>query len=213
MVEVQRHGFTFENWVCDTLFDGHRGRYGDEWDVPVEANRSERVPAAWRNMPVSIKAAKFGSPIGLGDVRRQRQIDVPFLMIVGFWRQRTSTEKWIEEIGVAAFPSAAWAALWGELSLTQLQALDVVVKDLSQHYREARRHARAWKKATVQLATAVLVINPKIDSKSQRRIQCSLPFRSFWQAVGRSPIASDAPALFGVSFPNPIRSSVRAFGG
>ena len=213
MVEVQGHGFTFEKWVRDTFFSGYVGNYMAKWDVPAEANRDELVPLAWRQLPVSIKTAKFGSPIGLGDVLRQRQIDVPFLMIAGFWRQRTPEEKWIEEIGVAAFPSAAWAALWGDLSLEHLRALDLVVKDLSQHYREVRRHARAWKKTTAQVGTSGFVLNPKIDSKSQRRVQCSLPFGVFWQAVGRAPAPSDDPKLFEVSFPNPIRSSARSFGG
>ena len=211
MVEVQSHGFSFEKWVQDAFFDGHRGSYMDKWDVPAEQNQNAAIPVAFRNLPVSIKTAKYGSPIGLGDVLRQRQIDIPFLMISGFWRQQTATEKWIEEIGVARFALEDWAALWGQLALEDLRAIDSAIKNLELHHTLARQEARAWKKATAAVPTSKLVINPKIDSKSQRRIQCSLPFSVFWSAVGRVPVRRDNPELFGVPFPNPISSSARSF--
>jgi hypothetical protein len=183
----------------------------DKWDVPSEQNGSAPVPVELREIPVSIKTAKYGSPIGLGDVLRQRQVDVPFLMVTGFWRQRTANEKWIEEIGVAYFTVEAWAALWGQLSLPDLRAIDVIIKNLQLHFTHARREARAWKAATAAVATSKFVINPKIDSKTQRRIQCSLPFAAFWTVAGREPLRQDGPELFGVPFPNPIVSSARTF--
>ena len=213
MTEVQIHGFTFEKWVCDTFFDGHTGSYMRKWDVSPEANNGSTIPAPWRGLPVSIKTAKYGSPIGLGDVLRQRQIDEPFLMIVGFWRQRAPTEKWIEDIGVAGFSLENWSGLWGQLSLDHLRSVDVVVKDMSLHYADVRRQARQWKKTTIEVSSSSFVVNPKIDSKSQRRIQCSLPFSVFWAAVGREPRRQDAPELFGVPFPNPMSLSARSFGG
>ena len=81
------------------------------------------------------------------------------------------------------------------------------------HYAEVRQQARQWKKTTVAVASSSFIVNPKIDSKSQRRIQCSLPFAAFWKAVGREPRRQDTPELFGVQFPNPLSSSARSFGG
>ena len=211
MVEVQFHGFTFEQWVRDTIFGSYRGNYMGKWDVPPEGNRHQAIPPEWKNLPVSIKTAKWGSPIGLGDVLRQREIDHPFLMIVGFWRQRSPNEKWFEEIGVAHFRAEAWKALWGRLTIAQLRAIDALVKNLSEHHTAVRLKARAWKRDTPEVATSSIVVNPKIDSRSQRRIQCSLPFRFFWQQVGRDPVASDRPCLFGFDFPNPVQSSARRF--
>ena len=71
MVEVQAHGFTFEKWVRDTFFDGYSGSYMQKWDIPPDANTHASVPTAFRSIPVSIKTAKLGSPIGLGDVLRE----------------------------------------------------------------------------------------------------------------------------------------------
>ena len=213
MTEVQIHGFTFEKWVRDTLFEGYDGDYMRKWDVPAEVNKNPSLPPQWRGMPVSIKTARYGSPIGLGDVLRQRQIEIPFLMIAGFWHQRMPSNKWIEEIGVACFSVADWAALWGQLSLDELRSIDAVVKNLGLPHTEVRQRAREWKKTTAAVATSTLVVNPKIDSKSQRRIQCSLPFAAFWLAAGREPWRQDAPELLGVPFPNPMASSARTFGG
>jgi hypothetical protein len=210
MVEVQAHGFSFEKWVLNHFFSGYRGTYMQKWDVPPDHNVDASVPKAFHHLPVSIKTAKIGSPIGLGDVLRQRQIDHKFLMIVGFWEQRTVTEKWIADIGCAAFDSAAWQKLWGLLTLDEISTIDKVVKNLDEHYSIVRAKAQQWKtKPAVQ--TSTLVINPKIDSKTQRRIQCSLPYTTFWNFAGRIPASQDYPELWGHVFPNPIKSSARIF--
>lgn len=132
-------------------------------------------------------------------------------MIVGFWRQRTATGKWIEEIGVVHFSRAIWQGLWGRLTLNQLREIDAVIKDLHLHHTVARQHAQAWKASLAADLGTRLVINPKIDSKSQRRIQCSLPFGTFWSTAGRAPLPMDQPRLFGLPFSNPIKSSARRF--
>ena len=81
MVEVQAHGFSFEKWVRDHFFSGYAGTYMQKWDVHSDHNIHDAVPIQLQKLPVSVKTAKLGSPIGLGDVLRQRQIDHDFLMI------------------------------------------------------------------------------------------------------------------------------------
>lgn len=210
MVEVQSHGFTFEKWVRDHFFSGYAGNYMQKWDVPPDQNNHTSVPSKFHNLPVSIKTAKLGSPIGLGDVLRQRQIDRDFLMIVGFWEQRSKTDKWIVEIGCARFSAADWQNLWGQLTLVEISSIDAVVKNLSEHYSTVRRKAQEWKRGAA-VKSSVIVINPKIDSKTQRRIQCSLPFKTFWEVVGRAPQTQNEPELWRQVFPNPIKSSARTF--
>lgn len=211
MVEVQFHGFTFEKWVRDTIFGGYQGGYMQKWDVPPEASIREIIPPELRGLPVSIKSAKYRSPIGLGDILRQRQTDQPFLMIVGFWHQRSPSEKWFEEIGVAHFSEKTWASLWGGLTIENLRQIDAVVKNQSEHHSLVREKAQTWKRTTFEVVTSRIIVNPKIDSKGQRRIQCSLPFDEFWRQVGRVPVQQDNPTLFGFDFPNPVKSSSRAF--
>jgi len=139
MVEVQFHGFTFEKWVRDTFFDGYEGNYMQKWDIPPDKNSQLCIPSGYRNIPVSVKTAKYGSPIGLGDVRRQRSIDMPFVIIVGFWKQRTPFEKWFEEIGVALFTVPVWSGLWGALTIEEISEIDSRIKDLTLPYAIARQ--------------------------------------------------------------------------
>jgi hypothetical protein len=210
MAEVQAHGFSFEKWVRDQFFAAYGGSYMQKWDVPSDHNLHPVVPEGLRGLPVSIKTAKLGSPVGLGDVLRQRQIDHDFLMIVGFWAQRTPTEKWFVDIGCALFRAADWDGLWGRLTLAEIAAVDAVVKNQGTHYAVVRAEAQKWKQS-VSRHGCTLVINPKIDSKTQRRIQCSLPYDAFWSAAGRAPQKLDAPELWGRVFPNPIISAARTF--
>lgn len=161
MVEVQYHGFSFEKWVRDTLFSGYTGNYMQKWDVPPEWNNHEAIPPHLRGQAVSIKTAKFGSPIGLGDVLRQRSIAEPFLLIVGFWMQRTPSEKWFEEIGYATFSPGQWNLLWGNIALKDLQELDQLVKDLTRHHADARLEAKTWKKTRTLNSQCEIIINPK----------------------------------------------------
>lgn len=149
MVEVQAHGFSFEDWVRRSLFAGYNGSYSQKWDVPADANTSPPVPPPLRRMPVSIKTAKLGSPINLGDILRQRQIGTDFLLIAGFWQQRSPGEKWFVDIGVAHFTAAFWASLWGELTLPELQKIDALIKDLDLlEPRSPRRDALHSARAT-----------------------------------------------------------------
>ena len=210
MVEVQFHGFSFERWARNTFFGKYLGNYMQKWDIPASENKKEEVPIEWRNFPVSIKTAKWGSPVGLGDAIRQRNINESFVMIAGFWRQITPQEKWFKEIGVVKFHPEFWNSLWGAISLAMLREMDSKIKDLRLHYSDARKVAKQWKSQLV-ISGSKIVINPKIDSKKQRRIQCSLPFKIFWEAAGRKPTKRNNPMLFGKNFPNPVRSEPRRF--
>lgn len=78
MTQVQTHGFAFEKWVKNTFFTEVESTYTQKWDIPKEHNSGDKLPQQLRNIPVSIKMAKFGSPIGLGDAIRQFNIDEDF---------------------------------------------------------------------------------------------------------------------------------------
>lgn len=210
MVEVPFHDFSFEQWAKDTFFGGYLGNYMQKRDIPALENKESEVPTEWKGFPVSIKTAKWGNPIGLGDAIRQRSISESFVTIAGFWRQRTPQEKWFEEIGIVKFHPAFWNSLWGAISLLALRELDSKIKDLRLHYLDARKVAKQWKSRYAKSGSKI-VINPKIDSKKQRRIQCSLPFKIFREAAGRKPTKRNSPMLFGKNFPNPVRSEPRRF--
>lgn len=210
MSEVQKHGFDFENWVKATFFTQFQSVYTQKWDVPAEANNSTKVPNELRFMPVSVKTCKFGSPIGFGDAMRQFNNQESFLLIVGFWQQSGGHKNFVAVEGVKIL-SADWKNLFLPLSINDLASLDATIKNMDLHYSDARTQAREIKKSDKFQQTKI-VLNPKIDSKNQRRLQCSLPFTTFWQEFAKKGAYQNVACdLFDVKVPNPFVSSPRTF--
>lgn len=212
MVEVQKHGFGFEGWLFTQIFNGYvADSYGQKWDVGVEGSLVSELPPDMRGLPVSVKTCKWGAPINLGDAPRQMKVDSDFVMIAGFWRQTSKTEKTFGAIRAARFKVGDWANLWRSYKLEDVQLLDDQIKDMKISYLRAREIAKAWARTRKPVDGSCLRINPKIDSKTQRRLQCSLPFNSFWKHIGEEPVFEDSQRFCGKLFPNPMSSSPRTF--
>jgi len=215
MSEVQKHGFSFEKWIRNIFFDSYEGVYSQKWDVTSEHNKSKLVPAEFRGLPVSIKTTKQGSPVNLGDALRQFQVADDFVMICGIWKQANRQEKHLVAIGAALFRSSAWRQLWSPLKLAEIKELDLMVKDRGLSYVEARLRAKQWQVQHKPRSEANLRINPKIDSKEQRRVQCSLPFATYCEFAGLNTALNEVGAtsaeLFGKRYPGSIKSPPRTF--
>lgn len=198
--EVQRHGLSFEHWVADTFFDGYRPAAATQkWDIPAAANRRHG------RIPVNPKAVKDGSPVGLGDALRQYDIDEPFLLIVGFWRQDGGTKRFVRTV-VARVGPAQWRQLWGGIRRGDLEELDRLVKDTSRPVAEVRREVLRRKKRE-PFASAAIQVNPKID-RSQRRLQCSIPASRLFAVF-----PPGGPQVFGVPIPPVADSPPRVLPG
>lgn len=203
--EVQHHGLVFERWVDDTFFDGYRPlSYTQKWDIPASAN------LRYGGVPVNPKATKYRTPVDLGDALRQFDIAEPFMLIIGFWRQEGDTKRFVNIIAPRIDP-AAWRKLWGPVTRADLARLDAVIKDRSVTPPQARAAAARMKREP-PFNQCVFVLNPKIDSKTQRRLQCSLRFDDVFRhlAPDADRSAQEHPALFGVPFPAVVASKPRA---
>jgi len=203
--EVQRHGLVFENWICDNFFDGHRPDYTEKWDVSAEVNKNHG------GIPVNPKAIKYGTAVDMGDALRQFDIDEPFLLIVGFWDQDGDYKNFVNIIAPRINPED-WTKLWHPITREDLEKLDAVIKDRDLDYREARKQAHTIKNAP-PFTEAIMVVNPKIDSRGQRRLQCSIRFRDLFTylAPEKDPAPEENTSLWGVPFPNPLFSPPRSF--
>lgn len=211
--EVQSHGLVFERWVIDTFFDSYRpDGYTQKWDVPAEANRLPDPALA--GIPVNPKAVKLGAPVGLGDALRQHDIDEPFLLVLGCWQQVSAKEKRFVKIIAVRVEPGTWRQLWGDISRADLERLDAVIKDRNRTPAEARRAAQAMK-SRPPYSGSVIVLNPKIDSKNQRRLQCSLRYadvlRYLAPNVSPAPEHDAPPELWGVVFSDAVASKPREF--
>lgn len=206
--EVQSHGLVFEKWVRDTFFGGYvPPGYTQKWDIPAKVNKSHG------GVPVNPKATKYGTPVDLGDALRQFDIAEPFILVIGYWRQEGDTKRFVN-IAAPTITPEQWKKLWGPVTRAHLEKLDALIKDRSLDYREARERAQAMKR-TAPFNQSVIVFNPKIDSKTQRRLQCSLRFEDVFKflAPEADPQPQEHPALWGEKFPAEVASKPRTFSG
>jgi hypothetical protein len=204
--EVQQHGLILETWVRDTFFDAYQpASYTQKWDIPAVANKTHG------GIPVNPKAAKYGTPVDLGDALRQIKIDEPFILVIGFWRQEADVKRFVNIVAPRIDPMT-WKKLFGPVTLADVRRLDAVIKDKSLTPEAARAAALKIKNAP-PFTQSVIVFNPKIDSKTQRRLQCSLRFNDVFKYLlpGGNPAAQDVATLWGVPFPQTVASKPRTF--
>lgn len=160
-------------------------------------------------IPVNPKATKNRTPVDLGDALRQFDIAEPFLLVVGFWEQDGADKRFVNIIAPRVEP-AVWRKLWGDVTRADLARLDAVIKDRSLTPEAARAAAQRMKNAP-PFTSAVIVLNPKIDDATQRRLQCSLRFEDVFKFLGpdAKPDPQARPALWGVAFPGEVASPPR----
>lgn len=203
---VQHHGLEFESWVRQTFFpSAETAGPTQKWDIPASANTRHG------GIPVNPKAARFGTAVGLGDALRQFDIDEPFLLVVGYWTQEGDAKRFVKVIAPRVDPGT-WRALWGPVTRADLERLDALIKDRSRPHGEVQRAAQEMKRRA-PFTGATFILNPKIDGKGQRRLQCSLAYADLLRhfAPGTDPEAEADPRLFGQPIPLLEHSPPRTF--
>jgi len=205
---VQGHGNVFERWVRETFFDEYKAPSGTgKWDVSKEANKRHG------GVPVSIKCVGYGSSIGLAGALRQFHIEEDFLFIAGFWKKEGDKKRIVNIVAAPVSPTL-WRSLWEPVSLDQLQDLDALIKNRANECQQVRAQAQGIK-TQPPFTQAQISVNPKIDCKGQRRLQCSLSFSTFFSHIApnwdKKPV--ERPTLFGVEALEPILSGSRVLKG
>ncbi len=203
--EVQNHGVVFEQWIRDTFFDGYApASYTQKWDIPASANKK------FGGIAVNPKAIKYKSAVDMGDALRQFDIAEPFWLIVGYWQQEGDNKRFVNVVAQRIEPED-WRKLWGDLERADLERLDKVIKQ-TPDYQEARRLAQQIKREP-KFKSAIITLNPKIDSKSQRRLQCSLSWSKMFVTVAPNadPSIQERPVLWGVPVDIEVASAPRSF--
>lgn len=205
MPEVQSFGFVFEKWIRDTFFDGYETNYSAKWDISKESNTKHG------NLPISIKTTKYSSSINLGDAIRQISIDEDFILINGYWIQEGNYKR-IVNVTADAISVMLWKSLWKPLTIDDIKKLDSLIKTYDKHYTKIRKQAKKLKKSA-PYSNCSITLNPKIDSKTQRRLQCSINFKLHFDkiAVKSSREIQESPKLWGEKVPNPWLSGSRKF--
>lgn len=181
MAASQEHGFIFERQIMAEV----ERRLGPASDVarslPNDPTARFDLPA-WRDptgagIPTSLKVAKRSSSgrvkVDLADARRTVALgDLPWIrLVVGIYEQK-GENKVIDEIREYLIPGELWSEAAGEVPLAMIHRFHNDLKKGS--HLEARALASSWKSKVTQHYPGIIRWGAKIDSKSQRRLQCSI---------------------------------------
>jgi hypothetical protein len=210
--ERQGHGKAFEDWVVETFLEERKiPSHTDKWDAEGATFKEEfkEHTGFYNGLPISIKTCKFNQSVNFGDAIRQFENNQDFLLIVGFWKQAGNSKK-IVQVVAKKVGSEEWHNLFVDFETEKekgpehckkrtrdkIQELDKTIKT-TEGYKEARKKART-EKAEIK---SRMTLNPKIDSKKQRRLQCSLPKPVFFEFTGVAPSENSSATLWGKPVP------------
>lgn len=203
MQSSQQHGFVVED-LLKKEFDRyafHQGiapppiytRYTAKFDVP-----SHRDPYG-KGLPTSIKTAQYSGPktlvcmsdavriVGLGQVPQMR-------LLVALYQQEGDQKNFCE-VREYIVQGDEWKTLMGDVPAEVIEDFHNDLKHPD--HKKARSIAREWKKRVRNEYPSDMRWNAKIDSKNQRRLQCSVRLEDLERAI----LDKNRIRVFGKPFP------------
>jgi hypothetical protein len=158
MPERQKHGFKFQSEI-EQLFGAAPSSYIAKWDIENT------------NTLVSVKMIKSSGAIELGSLLRFYENTNPFTMIIA-WHNGVK----ITGVESVEFSEETIKILKGSLSLEEVtiahKMLSIANFPVGSH-EEARIYFKKWKQLN-KSKMGLLTPTGKVDSKNQRRWQCSI---------------------------------------
>lgn len=164
-MERQLHGFSFEQSVAEKYGVALSDNYTDKWDGRLDG------------IPVSIKTEKYGSDVEMADVFRQMDVSEDFYLIVGFWDGDKTN---IVEQHILKVNGEEYSSLFNRDFAPRLHdLLDNITNDRSDDAKwktQITLLRKEWKEQTPNLVR----LRFKRDHKSQKRIQCAINNKDFY---------------------------------
>jgi hypothetical protein len=178
----QMHGKQFEDMLKALLYSGAS-------DTARKATAKVDIEASFDKLlglDTSVKVSKLCSDISLADARAFWAMNNPFRLLVACWKQKTPTIKEFYEIHEFIITPTIMQKLRGKVTLQQITELHNAITQFpyGQH-TQARIYAKLQKRL-LQPHT-LITLNPKIDSKTQRRLQCSLKMKILKEVMQEYP--------------------------
>jgi len=170
MPEVQAHGFIWERSVLEGVYGiagAQVGGYTRTHDVSAEENRLDGVS-------VSIKTSGSSS-VDMGDARRVFDAcssGNPYYMLLIQYEQEEE-EKVLKSVSYIDL-TASREKLFGDLSLEDISAMHEHLKTIPPGRASLDTRAEyKLRSSELRKKTGAISLRPKVDSKNQRRLQCS----------------------------------------
>lgn len=166
MPESQQHGNIWEDCIKRDVYQiTQKIPYTAKYDIPKEYNTRNQ------NENVSIKTTQMKS-VDMGDALRMYQNSEPTSLLVIRYTQVEEKKK-LTEIINCQMP--AKDTLFGTVTLEEVQTLDKMIKSVPKGKPEEALLKQIHEyKDTLNKKSGYAHLRPKLDSQSQRRLQCSI---------------------------------------
>jgi hypothetical protein len=181
-MEVQSHGVLFEDNIVRAITGVSKDEYQTELPNGYTASM-DVVKGIKSNANYSIKVSKDGKSIGCGDILRivEHCKNNEFTMVVGAWRQISPTVKRYDCIYEFDIRPEHYQKLWSGITENALESFVQYVKEIPHGPQGQELHKKLWKQKRQQIydthGQGLFKIDAKIDSKNQRRVQCSIKIK------------------------------------
>lgn len=199
----QAHGFLWEDAIKRLVF-GIQAKipYTEKFDIPALYN------TLCPTENISIKTAKHKS-VDMGDALRIfKNTDVATLITIFY--DQLDAKKRLRCIIECKMPSRE--ILFGSITEGELTALDTAIKAVPKGpIADTTLHAIHTMKDELNRKSGAIKLRPKMDSKSQRRLQCSFDdFEGFLAAHPECLLSRNCEArLRGIEIPLEVESTPR----
>jgi hypothetical protein len=213
-MEVQVHGNLFE----DKIIFQHTGLTKKQYqELPENSYTSafDITKGIMSEYNISVKALKEGKGIGCGDILRfvDHCYNSEFTIIAGCWKQISPTHKSFYEILEFSITPDLRKIMCGGFTVKNLKPFVDYVKSIPSGKAAQIKNQRLWKEKRQELYNnykpGLLRIDAKIDSNSQRRVQCSLVVNEMIEA--KIPYTKYTKEYKGISLPYEQESPSRTF--
>jgi hypothetical protein len=203
MTSSQDHGFALENKLA-LEFERYVTRHGVRPPVSSTEYTARFDVSAHRDpygqgLPSSIKTSKYIGPktlVCLSDaVRISSLSEVPKMRLLVALYRHQNDKKVFSEIREYLIEGKEWAKLMGGVPPDHIESFSKAIKipDAS----SARARARVWRDRIAQAYPGAMRWNAKIDSKNQRRLQCSVRIEDIEAAI----VDKSRIRVFGTALP------------
>lgn len=198
MSNNQNHGFMFEDLIKTKMGVEEVIPYTEIFDIPVPLTK----------INTSVKTTKTNT-VCLGDASRVFSYETDVVFVVGKYKQN-SGEKVFNEIYEILVKQDDWAKLRGDISAQSVSNFHEGIRSFGVgEHLEARKFSREMKSQLNHQCQSVIKLNPKIDSKTQRRLQCSVGLDALLENASMYKVYD---GKYGdINLPLSIESSSRVF--
>ena len=171
-MEVQAHGNYYEDLKTRQITGLSKADY-DALKENGYTSGMDIMKGLMSPYDYSIKTSK-GNTVDCGDILRRRQ-ETDYNLVVGCYSQVGDNKVFYSEYTFYIRPEHE-SILWGRMNYNQLAEYVDYIKNIPAG-REAQQETKTERtvlKNCIEDKNALMKIHPKVDSKKQRRVQCSL---------------------------------------